>query len=195
MMPQAEEIARRELARGAAPADPARMERALLACLRSLPRDAFARLPDVSEGLENRLFAASRQAGTAEEFFRLARRSAIRWQGCAASPTAPCSACARSTPPACRLTFGFWASAQRPRPCSERQKEQENCRFAPIPLIFCTLTKQAELWLNWREKAAICTRSSAPSPRRAGRIFRTASSACERLPLIRFIWRVGWLVH
>ena len=55
MMPQAEEIARRELARGAAPADPARMERALLACLRSLPRDAFARLPDVSEGLENRL--------------------------------------------------------------------------------------------------------------------------------------------
>ena len=73
MPPQAEEIARRELARGAAPADPVRMERALLACLRSLPRDAFARLPDVSEGLENRLFAASRQAGTAEAFFRLAK--------------------------------------------------------------------------------------------------------------------------
>ena len=56
--PEAAEILKREIALGACPTDPARMERALLFRLRSITLAEFASLPDISEGLENRLFAA-----------------------------------------------------------------------------------------------------------------------------------------
>ena len=47
-----------------AAADSDRLETALLSRLRFLPQEAFAVLPDVSEGLENRLYAAVRTAPT-----------------------------------------------------------------------------------------------------------------------------------
>ena len=71
--PEAAEILKREIALGACPADPARMERALLFRLRSMTLAEFASLPDISEGLENRLFAASRKACTLDEWFSLVK--------------------------------------------------------------------------------------------------------------------------
>lgn len=52
---------------GRCPAAEPLIERALLARLRTLPKEALGTLPGLSEGLENRLYAAIRQAGTLEE--------------------------------------------------------------------------------------------------------------------------------
>lgn len=60
-------------ARGKAPADLAHLERSVLCKLRSIDRQGFAALPDVSEGLENRLYNASRKAGSLAEFYTLAK--------------------------------------------------------------------------------------------------------------------------
>jgi len=49
------------------PADFARTENSVLAVLRRMPPAEFAALPDLSEGLENRLYAAVRQADTLEK--------------------------------------------------------------------------------------------------------------------------------
>ena len=48
---------------------PHRLERAVLAQLRRMSPADFAGLPDVSEGLENRLYAAVRQAGSLDELY------------------------------------------------------------------------------------------------------------------------------
>lgn len=56
---------------GQAPADPARIERAVLARLRRMGKEMFAALPGISEGLENRLYNAARQAGSLEELLEL----------------------------------------------------------------------------------------------------------------------------
>ena len=56
-----EELAERGLCR------PQRLERAILARLRCMSPADFAVLPDVSEGLENRLHAAARRAGSLSE--------------------------------------------------------------------------------------------------------------------------------
>lgn len=60
-------------AQGKCPADLRYLERAVLCKLRSMDASGFAALPDVSEGLENRLTSAARQAGSLEEFFALAK--------------------------------------------------------------------------------------------------------------------------
>ncbi|TQI65960.1 nucleotidyltransferase family protein [Clostridium sp. KNHs216] len=65
------ETARREIRAGNAPADLALIERAVLAKLRTMGPDRFAALPDISEGLENRVYAAVRRAGGLEEAYSL----------------------------------------------------------------------------------------------------------------------------
>lgn len=64
-----EELAKK----GAAPAEPERLERSILCSLRIMEPTDFAALPDVSEGLENRLFEAARRACSLEEFYELAK--------------------------------------------------------------------------------------------------------------------------
>lgn len=58
---------------GRAPASLLRAERAVLAKLRTLSAADFAALPDVSEGLENRIRKAVQTAGSLEELYRLAK--------------------------------------------------------------------------------------------------------------------------
>lgn len=58
---------------GLLPAEPACGETALLAVLRRMEREEFARLPDLSEGLENRLYAAARGAATLEALLAAAK--------------------------------------------------------------------------------------------------------------------------
>lgn len=60
-------ILNKAAAAGRCPAAEPLIERAVLARLRTLPKEALSRLPGLSEGLENRLYAAIRQAGTLEE--------------------------------------------------------------------------------------------------------------------------------
>ena len=57
----------RALEEGSAPAKVSLIERAVLARLRLLSKEEWAALPDISEGLENRLYAAAQQAGSWEE--------------------------------------------------------------------------------------------------------------------------------
>ncbi|MDR3313221.1 MAG: nucleotidyltransferase family protein [Oscillospiraceae bacterium] len=61
-----------EAAAGRAPVLTERLDVALLARLRTTTPEALAALPDVSEGLEHRIFTAAQQAGSAEELLRLA---------------------------------------------------------------------------------------------------------------------------
>lgn len=58
---------------GRFPALESRLETAMLARLRTMEPEEFAALPDISEGLENRLYKAGRQARSLEEFFALAK--------------------------------------------------------------------------------------------------------------------------
>ena len=51
------------------PADFSRLEGALIARLRMMERADFAALPDISEGLENRLYEVSRSALTVQELY------------------------------------------------------------------------------------------------------------------------------
>ena len=60
-------------AQGKCPASLERLEAAVLCRLRSLTVEHFAALPDISEGLENRLYQAARQAGSLEEFYALVK--------------------------------------------------------------------------------------------------------------------------
>lgn len=68
----AEAIEKARLA-GSFPALESRLETAVLARLRSMEPEHFAALPDISEGLENRLYQAGRRARSLEEFFALAK--------------------------------------------------------------------------------------------------------------------------
>ncbi len=56
-----------------APSLPERLELPVLSRLRSMSREDFSHLPDISEGLENRLYRAARQASSLEEFYALAK--------------------------------------------------------------------------------------------------------------------------
>ncbi len=60
---------RQAVSEGQAPADLGRCERAILARLRSMTREQLAALPDVSEGLENRVFSCVRTAVSLEELY------------------------------------------------------------------------------------------------------------------------------
>lgn len=66
-------LAQEALAQGLAPAQLARVARAVLYCLRTMPRETMAKLPDVSEGLENRICAAARRAGSLEALYSMAK--------------------------------------------------------------------------------------------------------------------------
>ncbi|QEY34263.1 nucleotidyltransferase [Caproiciproducens galactitolivorans] len=71
-MPEnAAEIALREIKAGSAPVSIGTVERAILAKLRGMSREEFASLPDISEGLENRIYDASRQACSLDELYSL----------------------------------------------------------------------------------------------------------------------------
>ena len=63
----------REVEAGRAPADLRRVESASLAALRKMSVGQLAALPDVSEGLENRLFRAIRQARSTDEVIALTK--------------------------------------------------------------------------------------------------------------------------
>jgi len=67
------EILSCETAEGRSPADLRFAERAILAKLRCLSRAEFSELPDLSEGLENRIFSALQKASTLEELYALAK--------------------------------------------------------------------------------------------------------------------------
>lgn len=60
-------------AQGRFPADPANLERSILCKLRAMNEEDFALLPDISEGLEHRLYRAARQAGSLEELYALTK--------------------------------------------------------------------------------------------------------------------------
>ncbi len=63
-------VAEEEIAAGRAPADLSFLGRAVLADLRRMDRKKLSRLPDLSEGLENRIFGAVQQAGSLPELLR-----------------------------------------------------------------------------------------------------------------------------
>lgn len=50
-----------------------RLDTAVLSKLRAMRQSEFSASPDLSEGLENRIFSAARQAGSLEELFALAK--------------------------------------------------------------------------------------------------------------------------
>lgn len=56
-----------QIYKNALKADASRLETAILAQLRRMTKEEFARLPDVSEGLENRIFEAVRKCGSVNE--------------------------------------------------------------------------------------------------------------------------------
>ena len=63
------EILHRCAANGTAPADLKTCERAILARLRGMTREQLARLPDISEGLENRIYDCARTASSLAELY------------------------------------------------------------------------------------------------------------------------------
>lgn len=71
--PPAAGVLREELKADRAPAGLSYVERGVLAKLRTMSREDFSRLPDLSEGLENRIYAASRRAGALSELYGLAK--------------------------------------------------------------------------------------------------------------------------
>ncbi|MCI8395418.1 MAG: nucleotidyltransferase family protein [Acutalibacter sp.] len=65
------EAVQKEKEAGRCPASLAFLERPILSRLRAMPPAGFACLPDISEGLENRLYKASRQAVSLEGLYTL----------------------------------------------------------------------------------------------------------------------------
>lgn len=74
LMPEsAAEILTSEIESGRAPADIRVLEKAILACLRVSTPEEIAAVPDISEGLENRIYSASRSASSLDELYSLAK--------------------------------------------------------------------------------------------------------------------------
>lgn len=77
----------KKTAAGQAPCDPAKLETAILAALRRLSPQALAAIPDIGEGLENRLYQAIRESTSVREImektkskrYTLARIRRIIW--------------------------------------------------------------------------------------------------------------------
>ncbi len=67
------DILKQAVQEGRAPADISFVDRAVLSKLRSMKVEDFAALPDISEGLENRLMRAAADACSYEEFLSLAK--------------------------------------------------------------------------------------------------------------------------
>lgn len=62
-----------EKSMGRCPVSLSRLEVGVLCKLRSMTVEEFSQLPDISEGLEYRLYKAARQAGNLEEFYSLVK--------------------------------------------------------------------------------------------------------------------------
>lgn len=71
--PETEAAVQAGLALGSIPASFSHLERAVLCRLRAMKPEDFALLPDISEGLDKKLFAASRRAGSLEELYCLVK--------------------------------------------------------------------------------------------------------------------------
>lgn len=54
-------------------ADLARIENAILCKLKLMPQSNFAAMPDISEGLENRIYTAARTAGSLDELYAVSK--------------------------------------------------------------------------------------------------------------------------
>ena len=67
--PAAAQILANEIACGNAPANAAKLETAVLSKLRCMSREEFGRLPDISEGLENRIYHAVREAVSLDDLY------------------------------------------------------------------------------------------------------------------------------
>ncbi len=67
--PVSEEIISREIVRGAAPSYYKKLEAAVLVAIRGATPEKLRTLPDISEGIENRIIAAARNAATLDELF------------------------------------------------------------------------------------------------------------------------------
>lgn len=72
-----EKLLKEAMKSGLAPVRLSRLEPAILYKLRTMNLTDFAALPDVSEGLEHRLFAAAKKACSLEEFFTLAKNKRV----------------------------------------------------------------------------------------------------------------------
>ena len=70
---EAAEVLRREMERGHAPADMRRCDRAILARLRRMEEEEWARYDGGGEGLYHRLYQAVREAGSVEELLERAK--------------------------------------------------------------------------------------------------------------------------
>jgi predicted nucleotidyltransferase len=113
MRPYMPEAAYEALAEGVAagkfPAEPKKLETAMLAKLRTLSEEEFAMLPDcAAEGFFHRVYSAARRAGTLEEFYALAKTkryamSRIRRIAAAAFTGADLSVLSIGGPPYCRV--------------------------------------------------------------------------------------------
>ena len=66
-------ILRHEIETGHAPASLSFIERGILAKLRMMQKSDFLNLPDISEGLENRVYASVRRASTLDELYSLVK--------------------------------------------------------------------------------------------------------------------------
>lgn len=64
------EVAVKEIKSGRAPADFAFLDRGVLAYLRRMDRKEFSRLPDISEGLENRIYEAVQKSESLSQLFQ-----------------------------------------------------------------------------------------------------------------------------
>ncbi|MDR0884189.1 MAG: nucleotidyltransferase family protein [Oscillospiraceae bacterium] len=74
LLPEATQVVvRAEIAAGRAPVRGERLETAILARLKSMRTEQFADLPEVREGLENRLYKAARTAGSLDELIALVK--------------------------------------------------------------------------------------------------------------------------
>lgn len=69
----AADVLTQELQSGSAPVSILRIERGILASLRSLGPKELLSLPDVGEGLENRIYSAARNATSLEELYNLVK--------------------------------------------------------------------------------------------------------------------------
>ena len=67
------ELLKKEIENGKAPSDILKIESAILAHMRSITAEEILKAPDISEGLENRIYSASRQARSLDELYSLAK--------------------------------------------------------------------------------------------------------------------------
>lgn len=70
---EAYKIIKKEIKEGNAPSDYAKLDIAILAFLRKAKAEDFSDVPDVSEGIENRIIASARNANTLSEVFDSAK--------------------------------------------------------------------------------------------------------------------------